>query len=159
MTDSEVTLHSYSYERFAGKTINVKKIESNATIPTRANQLDAGWDLYSLTNRSLAPQQRAMYRTGIALQIPEGFVGLVWPRSGLSVKSGIDVLAGVIDSGYRGEIQVCLLNTSDQDWVEIKEGDRIAQILFQEVPEFQLQEVDVLQNSDRGQGGFGRSGK
>ena len=76
-----------------------------------------------------------------------------------NVKGGVDVLAGVIDSGYRGEVQVCLLNTSNEDWVEIKEGDRIAQILFQEVPEFRLQEVDVLQNSDRGQGGFGSSGK
>ena len=159
MTETQIKLHSYSYERFAGKIINVKKVEPNAIIPTRANQSDAGWDLYSLTNRSLAPQQRAMYRTGIALQIPEGYVGLVWPRSGLSVKSGVDVLAGVIDSGYRGEVQVCLLNTSHEDWVEIKEGDRIAQILFQEVPEFQLQQVDVLQNSYRGVGGFGSSGK
>ena len=159
MTEVQAKLHSYSYERFAGKTINVKRLEPNAKIPTRANLSDAGWDLYCLTGRSLAPRQRATYKTGIALQIPEGYVGLVWPRSGLSVKSGVDVLAGVIDSGYRGEVQVCLLNTSDKDWVEIKEGDRIAQILFQEVPEFQLQEVDVLQNSDRGQGGFGSSGK
>jgi|TARA_B100001094_G_scaffold252945_1_gene251153 dUTP pyrophosphatase len=145
--------------RFAGKTIKVKKTEPNAIIPTRANKADAGWDLYSLTTRSLAPQQRAIYRTGISLQIPEGHVGLLWPRSGLSVKSGVDVLAGVIDSGYRGEVQVCLLNTSNEDWVEINEGDRIAQILFQEVPEFQLQQVDVLQNSGRGAGGFGSSGK
>jgi dUTP pyrophosphatase len=98
------------------------------------------------------------YRTGLSFEIPEGYVGLVWPRSGLSIKEGVDVLAGVVDSGYRGEVMVCLLNTGVR-YVKIKEGDRIAQILFQEVPEFQLQEVEILQNSDRGEGGFGSSGK
>ncbi len=144
--------------RFSGLTIKVKKTEGNAIIPTRANQSDAGWDLYCCHSRNLAPNQRALYRTGVSFEIPEGYVGLVWPRSGLSVKRGIDVLAGVIDSGYRGEVRVCLYNTS-HDWLEVKEGDRIAQILFQEVPQFQLQEVDTLQNSDRGEGGFGSSGK
>ena len=144
--------------RFAGKTIKVKKIEGQAIVPTRSNSDDAGWDLYSITTRPIAPSQRVTIRTGISLEIPEEYVGLIWPRSGMSVKNGIDVLAGVVDSGYRGEIKVCLLNTS-REWMDIKEGDRIAQILFQEVPHFQLQEVDILQNSDRGQGGFGSSGK
>ena len=158
MTETQGKIHSYSYERFAGKTINLKKVEPHAKIPTRANQSDAGWDLYSLVTRSISPSQRVTIRTGISLQIPEEYVGLIWPRSGMSVKNGIDVLAGVVDSGYRGEIKVCLLNTS-REWMDIKEGDRIAQILFQEVPHFQLQEVDILQNSDRGEGGFGSSGK
>ena len=144
--------------RFAGKTIKVKKIEGQAIVPTRSNSDDAGWDLYSITTRPIAPSQRVTIRTGISLEIPEEYVGLIWPRSGMSVKNGIDVLAGVVDSGYRGEIKVCLLNTS-REWMDIKEGDRIAQILFQEVPHFQLQEVEILQNSDRGQGGFGSSGK
>jgi len=151
-------IHSYSYARFAGKTIKVKKIEEQAIVPTRSNSDDAGWDLYSITTRPIAPSQRVTIRTGISLQIPEEYVGLIWPRSGMSVKNGIDVLAGVVDSGYRGEIKVCLLNTS-REWMDIKEGDRIAQILFQEVPHFQLQEVEILQNSDRGQGGFGSTGK
>ena len=151
-------IHSYSYARFAGNTIKVKKTEERAIIPTRSNSDDAGWDLYSITTRSIAPSQRVTIRTGISLQIPEEYVGLIWPRSGMSVKNGIDVLAGVVDSGYRGEIKVCLLNTS-REWMDIKEGDRIAQILFQEVPHFQLQEVDILQNSDRGEGGFGSTGK
>ena len=151
-------IHSYSYARFAGNTIKVKKIEERAIIPTRSNSDDAGWDLYSITTRPIAPSQRVTIRTGISLQIPEEYVGLIWPRSGMSVKNGIDVLAGVVDSGYRGEIKVCLLNTS-REWMDIKEGDRIAQILFQEVPHFQLQEVEILQNSDRGQGGFGSTGK
>lgn len=140
------------------RTVKTKKLNPKAIIPTRSNQSDAGWDLYSMTTRSLAPSQRVIYKTGISFEIPEGYVGLVWPRSGLSINSGIDVLAGVVDSGYRGEVMVCLLNTG-VDWVEIKEGDRIAQILFQEVPEFQLQEVEILQNSDRGASGFGSSGK
>ena len=151
-------IHSYSYARFAGKTIKVKKIEEQAIVPTRSNSDDAGWDLYSITTRSIAPSQRVTIRTGISLEIPEEYVGLIWPRSGMSVKNGIDVLAGVVDSGYRGEIKVCLLNTS-REWMDIKEGDRIAQILFQQVPHFQLQEVDILQNSDRGEGGFGSTGK
>ena len=144
--------------RFAGKTIRVKKTEKKAIVPTRSNQSDAGWDLYSVTTRPIAPSQRVTIKTGISLEIPEEYVGLIWPRSGMSVKNGIDVLAGVVDSGYRGEIKVCLLNTS-REWMNIKEGDRIAQILFQEVPEFQLLEVDTVQNSDRGAGGFGSSGK
>ena len=151
-------IHSYSYARFAGNTIKLKKTEERAIIPTRSNSDDAGWDLYSITTRSIAPSQRVTIRTGISLQIPEEYVGLIWPRSGMSVKNGIDVLAGVVDSGYRGEIKVCLLNTS-REWMDIKEGDRIAQILFQQVPHFQLQEVDILQNSDRGEGGFGSTGK
>ena len=144
--------------RFAGKTIKVKKVDDKAIAPTRANNDDAGWDLYSITSRNIAPSQRVTIRTGISLEIPEEYVGLIWPRSGMSVKNGIDVLAGVVDSGYRGEIKVCLLNTG-REWMDIKEGDRIAQILFQQVPHFQLQEVDILQNSDRGEGGFGSTGK
>jgi dUTP pyrophosphatase len=144
--------------RFAGKTIRVKKTEKKAIVPTRSNQSDAGWDLYSVTTRPIAPSQRVTIKTGISLEIPEEYVGLIWPRSGMSVKNGIDVLAGVVDSGYRGEIKVCLLNTS-REWMDIKEGDRIAQILFQKVPHFQLQEVEILQNSDRGEGGFGSTGK
>ena len=144
--------------RFSGKTINVKRVSKNAILPTRSNYSDAGWDLYSTITRTLAPSQRAMFSTGVSLEIPEGHVGLIWPRSGLSVKCGIDVLAGVVDSGYRGEVKVCLYNTG-HDWLNVQEGDRIAQILFQEVPEFQLKEVELLNNSTRGEGGFGSSGR
>ena len=89
-------------------------------------------------------------------------VGLIWPRSGLAVKKGIDVFAGVVDSGYRGEVKVCLFNAGSV-WsvpsVSIAKGDRIAQILFQPVPSFQLQEVDSLSTTQRGEGGFGSSGQ
>jgi dUTP pyrophosphatase len=89
--------------------------------------------------------------------MPENMAGLIWPRSGLAVKKGIDVLAGVIDSGYRGEIMVCLYNTSDED-VEIKRGDRIAQIIFQEVPNISLLLRETLETSQRGSNGFGSTG-
>jgi dUTP pyrophosphatase len=143
--------------RFAGKTIKVKKLDNKAIIPTRTNDTDAGWDLYAITDRNLQPQQRVTYRTGISLEIPDGMVGLIWPRSGLSVNHGSDILAGVVDSGYRGEIQVCLLNCGHKR-IDIKRGDRIAQILFQEIPNIQLEEVTLLTNSDRGENGFGSSG-
>ncbi len=144
--------------RFAGKLIKVKKLEDDAITPTRTNASDAGWDLYSTVSSSIESKNRDMISTGISIEIPDGYVGLVWPRSGLSVKSGIDVLAGVIDSGYRGEIKVCLYNTSDQQ-VDIIKGDRIAQIIFQQLPDFEMIEADVLNGSSRGEGGFGSSGK
>ena len=140
------------------RTIRVKAIDGGATVPTQANPLDAGWDLYASEDSCIQPSHRALVRTGISLEIPKGFVGLIWPRSGLAVKSGIDVFAGVIDAGYRGEVGVCLFNSSDAE-VEIKQGDRVAQILFQEVPKFTIQESDNLQSTSRGDGGFGSSGK
>ena len=102
-------------------------------------------------------RQRTTIKTGVSFEMSEGLAGLIWPRSGLSVKKGLDVLAGVIDSGYRGEVMVCLYNTSDED-VEIKRGDRIAQIIFQEVPLVSLIESDELEASQRGSSGFGSTG-
>ena len=95
---------------------------------------------------------------GVRLEIPKGYVGLIWPRSGLAVNEGIDVFAGVIDSGYRGVIKVCLYNSSSEG-VEIKKDDRIAQILFQEIPAFELEEINDLSDSERKEGGFGSTGK
>ena len=93
------------------------------SIPAIVPQLP--WSHFGgVTSRFLGPNQRATFSTGICLEVPEGFVGLIWPRSGLSVKKGIDVLAGVVDSGYRGEVKVCLLNTG-HEWLEVEEGDRI----------------------------------
>ena len=138
--------------------IKYVKLSDFAICPSRNTNEDAGYDLYSTDMCSLKPMERRLVSTGISIEIPEGYYGRIAPRSGLAVKKGIDVMAGVIDSGYRGEVKVCLLNTG-HEWLEVEEGDRIAQILFQEVPEFNLQEVDTLQNSDRGVGGFGSSGK
>jgi dUTP pyrophosphatase len=143
------------------KTIKVKIIKDwslLANLPSKSHDSDAGWDLYSVEGSfELQPGERYVIHTGIAFEIPKGFVGLIWPRSGLSVKKGVDVLAGVVDSGYRGEVRVCLLNTGSEP-CKIDKGDRIAQILFQEVPEFSLEVVEDFSNSDRGDNGFGSSG-
>lgn len=136
----------------------VQLLHPEAKVPTKTNYNDAGFDLYSNTSTIIPPKQRKTVSTGIALQMPEHFAGLIWPRSGLSVKQGIDVLAGVVDSGYRGEIMVCLYNTSDQN-VVINTGDRIAQIIFQEVPRVIMEVHESLGSSQRGDNGFGSSGK
>jgi dUTP pyrophosphatase len=136
----------------------VQLLNELAKMPTRANENDAGFDLYSTVDTIIPNKERKTVNTGIALQMPEHLAGLIWPRSGLSVKSGIDVLAGVIDSGYRGEIMVCLYNTSSEN-VHIKCGDRIAQIIFQEVPRVSLLLSDSLGSSQRGSNGFGSTGK
>jgi dUTP pyrophosphatase len=136
----------------------IKKLAEQAVIPTMSNTSDAGYDLYSIEDRYIGPHQRALIKTGIAMAIPDGFVGLIWPRSGLSVKHGVDVFAGVVDAGYRGEVGVCLFNSSELQ-LEIKQGDRIAQILFQPVSHFQLIESEDLSFTKRGDGGFGSTGK
>ena len=138
-------------------TVAIKRLSENATTPTKAHTCDAGWDLYSSEDTFIFGNKRKVIKTGISLEMPSYFAGLIWPRSGLSVKKGVDVLAGVIDSGYRGEIMVCLYNTSDED-IEIKRGDRIAQIIFQEVPEVGITVTDSLGSSQRGSNGFGSTG-
>ena len=137
--------------------IHVKLLNDQAKLPTKAHENDAGWDLYSIEEATILPGNRTTIKTGISCQIPNEYVGLIWPRSGLSVKNGIDVLAGVVDATYRGEIMVCLLNTS-RDTVFLSTGTRIAQILFQEVPRFVLTQASSLDDTDRGEGGFGSSG-
>lgn len=147
------------FQRFFVDTINIKKLNTNAIKPTQSNASDAGWDLYSSEEMThIQPGCRALIKTGISMEIPEGFAGLIWPRSGLAVKSGIDVFAGVVDAGYRGEVGVCLFNSSQQE-VQIKRGDRIAQILFQPIPQFSLVESTELTDTKRGSGGFGSTGK
>lgn len=138
--------------------IKIKLLQDLAQVPTRANENDAGFDLYSTVDTIVPSQTRKTVSTGIALEMPEHLAGLIWPRSGLSVKSGLDVLAGVVDSGYRGEIIVCLYNTS-HDNVYIKRGDRIAQIIFQEVPRVSLLLSESLGSSQRGSNNFGSTGK
>jgi len=140
------------------KPIAIKKLTESAIVPTKNNASDAGWDLYAVEDTVINSGDRATIATGVAMAIPEGYVGLIWPRSGLAVKSGVDVFAGVIDSGYRGEIKVCLYNSAKEE-LKITTGDRIAQILFQEIPNFSLTMVDSLDITERGGDGFGSSGK
>jgi len=134
--------------------VGVKLLNIDAQMPSKAHYNDAGFDLYSIEDCAIQPKQRKTVRTGVSFQIPDYYAGLIWPRSGLSVKKGIDVLAGVIDAGYRGEIMVCLYNTSFEA-VHINRGDKIAQIIFQEVPNVSMISVDTLETSQRGDNGFG----
>jgi dUTP pyrophosphatase len=138
--------------------IKIKFLENGVgNIPSQNNFGDAGYDLYSTEDAIIPVGERKTLKTGISLAIPYGYVGLIWPRSGLSAKRGVDVLAGVIDSTYRGEIMVCLLNTDKYTDVEIKKGDRIAQILFQKVEQCYFK-IDTLDETTRGDAGFGSSG-
>lgn len=138
--------------------VKIKKIFDDSRCPIKAHEADAGWDLFSVENCLINPGCRAIIRTGISMAIPEGYAGLIWPRSGLSVKKGVDVLAGVIDATYRGEIMVCLLNTDKDFDVRISKGDRIAQILFQPIQDVIMTKVNDLDQTDRNEGGFGSSG-
>ena len=138
--------------------VGFKYLTETAQMPIKANKSDAGFDLYADEDNWVFAKNRKTIKTGVSLEMPDNLAGLIWPRSGLSVKQGIDVLAGVIDAGYRGEIMVCLYNTSDED-VEIKRGDRIGQMIFQEVPVISLQLREQLGSSQRGSNGFGSTGK
>jgi len=138
--------------------IEVQKLSPNARIPTKATSMDAGFDLYaSMVGATiLAPQEVKLIPTGIAMALPRGYAGLIWDRSSMGVK-GIHRFAGVVDAGYRGEIKVCLYNSNDRPY-RLNSGDRIAQILIQKVNDFYLREVENLNKTDRGGGGFGSSG-
>jgi len=125
--------------------------------PKRASEWAAGADLHAGADVTLAPGERALVPTGLQLAIPAGHVGLVWPRSGLAVRHGIDTLAGVIDSDYRGEVRVLLVNHGAEPF-QIRRGDRIAQLLIQRVEQAQFAPVDELPPSGRGEGGFGSTG-
>ena len=138
--------------------IKVKKIHELAIVPKRNNPTDAGADLYSVEQVTIPPQCRALVSTGISVEIPEGFYGRIAPRSGLAVKNGIDVLAGVCDSSYRGEIKVVIINTDKDYPFEITYGDKIAQLIIEQHFNFEMIEYDELTDSNRGSNGFGSSG-
>jgi dUTP diphosphatase len=140
--------------------LRVRRLHPDAVLPTRAYTGDAGLDLRALEATTLAPGERATVRTGVAVEIPEGQAGLVLPRSGLASRHGIALVnaPGLIDSGYRGEVQVLLLNTDREQAFEIKPGDRIAQLVLVQVHTPEVLEVDALALSERGDGGFGSSG-
>ena len=135
----------------------VKKVRDEAVLPTYAHSGDAGMDLYSCADCCLEQGQRMLIPTGLSIHVPKGFVGLIWPRSGLAYKKGVDILAGVMDEGFRGEMGVVLLNTGYDDLV-IKKGERIAQLLIQPIEICEVEEVDDLEESSRGERGFGSTG-
>ena len=133
------------------------KVEGPGAIPEYATDGAAGADLRASADTVLEPGARAAVPTGVRLEIPPGHVGLIWPRSGLAVRHGIDTLAGVIDSDYRGEVLVVLVNHGAEP-VRIAAGDRIAQVLFQKVERARLVASDALDTTGRGSGGFGSTG-
>ena len=128
--------------------------------PTRAHPGDAGYDLHAAEAATLAPGERTSVGTGIALEIPEGWAGLVLPRSGLAARHGVTLTnaPGLIDAGYRGEVRVLLLNTDRSESFEVAAGDRIAQLMLVRHSVPQLDEVETLEDSARGGDGFGSTG-
>jgi dUTP pyrophosphatase len=140
--------------------ILVTKLDNDAVIPTYAKPGDAGADLYSISDLVLSPGERALVKTGIAIALPNGYVGLVHPRSGLGLKNGISVVntPGTIDAGYRGEIGVVLINHDLHESFQVKKGDRIAQLVIQKVENAQFKTVNQLPESERAAGGYGSTG-
>jgi len=128
-------------------------------VPSRANPTDAGADIYSIEQCIIQPLERKAISTGIRMEIPEGYYARIAPRSGLAVKNGIDILAGVVDSSYRGEIKVVLYNSDKSNSFFVNPGDRIAQLIIEKHYNFDLIEVvEELSDTDRGSGGFGSTG-
>ncbi len=139
--------------------LHVLRLDRELPLPSYAHAGDAGMDLYVRERVLLRPSERTLLPTGIAVAIPEGWVGLIHPRSGLAAKHGLTVLntPGTIDAGFRGEIKVILVNLGE-DVVVLERGDRIAQMVIQKVETANIVEVDSLDETVRGEGGFGSSG-
>lgn len=138
--------------------LQIKKLHSDARLPEYALPGDAGMDLFALESVSLEPGARTDIGTGLAIAIPEGYVGLIWDKSGLSNRHGLKVLGGVIDSGYRGEIRVGLINLGSEP-VSFESGHKVAQMLIQRVESPEIVEVETLDETERGSGGFGSTGR
>lgn len=139
----------------------VAKLKDEAILPTRAHEGDAGLDLYACEAAHIGPGERWSVATGIAVEIPDGHAGLVLPRSGLAKEHGIALVnaPGLIDSGYRGEVRVLLLNTDPAETFRVAAGDRIAQLLIAPVALAEPVQAEALAESARGDGGFGSSGR
>lgn len=138
--------------------VKIKKLRPEAQTPLYKRPGDAAFDLFSTEDWTLAPNEQHIFFIGIAMAIPEGHVGLIWDRSGMGAKNGIKTLGGVIDHTYRGEIGVGLINLTKIPY-EVKKGDRIAQMLIQEVITADIHEVEDLDETQRGLGAFGSSGR
>lgn len=140
--------------------LRFSKLDEAAVLPTRAHEGDAGLDLYALEPVRLGPEERISVRTGVAVEIPEGHAGLVLPRSGLARRHGISLVnsPGLIDAGYRGELQVLIINNDPAETFKADAGDRIAQLVIVPVMIADPVEVDSLTDSERAEGGFGSSG-
>ncbi|MBU2074178.1 MAG: dUTP diphosphatase [Actinobacteria bacterium] len=140
--------------------VPVVRLDPDLPLPGYAHAGDAGADLHTTVDVVLAPGERALVPTGIALALPEGYVGLVHPRSGLAARHGVSIVntPGTVDAGYRGEVKVLLVNLDPGEPVELRRGERIAQLVVQRVERAAFVEVDALPDSARGTGGYGSTG-
>jgi deoxyuridine 5'-triphosphate nucleotidohydrolase len=142
---------------FSSNIIHFKRLDPRATLPTRGSSSSAGLDLYSIEDITIEPRKRIVARTGLAVAVPVGFYGRVAPRSGLAVKNGLDVLAGVIDSDYRGEVCCALLNTGDEA-INLPPGSRLCQLIIEQIITPAPEWANELDETARGAGGFGSTG-
>ncbi|MBA3733453.1 dUTP diphosphatase [Patescibacteria group bacterium] len=138
--------------------LNVKKLSLDAVLPSYAHDGDAGMDMYSNETVTIEPGQAVKIKTGVAMEIPEGYVGLMWDKSGLSTNHRIKSLGGVIDSGYRGESLLGVINLGIESYT-IEKGHKVVQMLIQKVERVEIKEVNELSDTTRGEGGFGSTGK
>ena len=159
--------------------IKVKKLHKDAIIPKRAHASDAGFDIYALEDTIIEPGETALVKTGLAFELPDGYEMQIRPRSGITLKTKLRVQLGTVDSNYRGEVGVIVDNTSSDTWSNasrridntyddstrdktrgyiIRKGDRICQAIIQRLPDVELVEDDALNDSERGEAGFGSSG-
>ena len=138
--------------------IKITKLHPDAKIPQYAHHDDAGMDLFCTEEVTLKPGERLQIKTGIAMEIPDGYVGLIWDKSGLSQKFGLKTLGGVVDSGYRGEIMIGMYNLGAEPYV-FEVGHKVAQMLIQKVEQPEIVEVEELSESVRGDNAFGSTGK
>lgn len=139
-------------------SLKIKRLTTSAKIPDIAYTSDAGFDLYADEDVTLEREAWRAIKTGIAMEIPEGYVGLIWEKSGLAIKGGLKTLGGVIDASFRGEVMVGMMNHSGKPYV-FKAGDKVAQMLIQKVEHPKFEVVDELDSTNRGDKGFGSSGK
>lgn len=138
--------------------IKIKKLHPDAIIPYIAHPGDAGCDFFAIETITLNPGERGQIPTGIAIELPEGYASFIWDKSGVSHKGGIKTLGGVIDSGYRGEYKIGMVNLSKEPYT-FEKGDKIAQFIIQKVETPIFEEVIELSDTSRGEGGFGSTGK
>lgn len=148
-----------NYDKIIDMKIKIKKLSEDAKTPSYAHFDDAGMDLYAVADILIKVGERVQVPTGLAMELPVGYVGLIWDKSGLSHKHGLKTLGGVLDSGYRGEILVGMINLGKEEY-RLEKGHKVAQMIIQEKINAEFEEVDELDDSsERGVGGIGSTGK
>lgn len=146
------------YNLLMSLTLKIVRMDKELPLPKYALQGDAAFDLLASEEVSLAPGERVQAKTGLKMEIPAGYVGFIWDKSGLSHKAGLKTLGGVVDSGYRGEVMVGMINLSKEPYT-FKKGEKVAQMCIQKKEEVTIVEVETLSDTARGEGGFGSTGK